>query len=350
MRYNLCVLGFLALVCTATRLYSIALWRHRCNWVNLRCTQRYRDWEMGRYTQLRTSDVVMIPRLANYVSEALSNIIQGLQFGTCSWENFTMSNIWTESNQKTDTKEDPNILYRLGKNWRWCLAKVWSGLVLEIGLKLFSFYLCYFSLDYKIFSERKVDFEQENSLNILLIALLSLFHNLYKIYFSFTQIYKSHFDTRRQCYHKHCKTNDYDFAPGFAVTETKKETLLCLWSFANWQQRQFQSINQINAMMCSSFSRSISIIDHWCCLAIALTELCELWGKSKIMLFYIGFPFSKEIKYYGALHCRLINEASECHPFSFLQQLNILFTVFSFWIVNRHLAQILHQRNIAAAD
>ena len=31
-------------------------------------------------------------------------------------------NIWTESNQKTVTKEDPNILYRLGKNWRWCLA------------------------------------------------------------------------------------------------------------------------------------------------------------------------------------------------------------------------------------
>ena len=328
MRYNLGVLGFLALVCTATRLYSIALWRHRCNWVNLRCTQRYRDWEMGRYTQLRTSDVVMIPRLANYVSEALSNIIQGLQFGTCSWENFTMSNIWTESNQKTDTKEDPNILYRLGKIGDDAWLK--SGLVLEIGLKLFSFYLCYFSLDSKIFSERKVDFEQENSLNILLIALLSLFHNLYKIYFSFTQIYKSHFDTRRQCYHKHCKTNDYNFAPGFAVTETKKETLLCLWSFANWQQRQFQSINQINAMMCSSFSRSISIIDHWCCLAIALTELCELWGKSKIMLFYIGFPFSKEIKYYGALHCRLINEASECHPFSFLQQLNILFSVFSF--------------------
>ena len=66
---------------------------------------------------------------------------------------------------------------------------------MEIGLKLFSFYLSYFSLDSKIFSERKVDFEQENSLNILLIALLSLFHNLYKIYFSFTQIYKSHFDT-----------------------------------------------------------------------------------------------------------------------------------------------------------
>ena len=142
MRYNLGVLGFLALVCTATRLYSIALWRHRCNWVSLRCTQRYRDWEMGRYTQLRTSDVVMIPRLANYVSEALSNIIQGLQFGTCSWENFTMSNIWTESNQKTDTKEDPNILYRLGKigddAWLKSGFGDWSEIVFFLSLLFFS--------------------------------------------------------------------------------------------------------------------------------------------------------------------------------------------------------------------